>query len=258
LAALADGYVNDAFGAAHRAHASTEGVARLLPSAAGLLMQAEVEALGRVLARPEHPVVTILGGAKISDKIGVIQNLLTLADAILIGGGMANTFLKAQGVAIGRSLVEDDKVPEARRLLDEAAQRGVTLALPTVVVVTPERAPTAVHRTVPVTAVGPREMIADIGPATARQFAGHIAGARTVIWNGPMGVAELEPFAAGTRAVARAVADSGAFSVVGGGDSVAALEQAGLADRISHVSTGGGASLEFLEGQTLPGVAALE
>jgi phosphoglycerate kinase len=258
LAALADCYVNDAFGTAHRAHASTEGVAHLLPSAAGHLMRTEVEALGRVLSQPEHPVVTILGGAKISDKIGVIQNLLVRADAILIGGGMANTFLKAQGVAIGRSLVEDDKVPEARRLLDEATRRQVTLAVPTDVVVTQALEATATHRTVPVTAVGAEEIIADIGPETARRFAEVIAGARTVVWNGPMGVFEVEPFAAGTRAVAQAVAASNAFSLVGGGDSVAALEQAGLADRIGHVSTGGGASLEFLEGQTLPGVAVLE
>jgi phosphoglycerate kinase len=257
LAALGDVYVNDAFGAAHRAHASTEGVAHLLPSAAGLLMQAELEALGRVLHRPEPPVAIILGGAKISDKIGVIQNLLGRANAILIGGGMANTFLKAQGKEIGRSLVEDDKLPEARRLLGEAEARGVTLALPVDVVVASEISADAPRRTVPVDAVGPEDMILDIGPGTAEQFAAIIAAARTIVWNGPMGVFEVEPFAAGTRAVAQAVADSPAYSLVGGGDSVAAIEQAGLADRISHVSTGGGASLEFLEGQTLPGVKVL-
>jgi phosphoglycerate kinase len=258
LAALGDVYVNDAFGAAHRAHASTEGVARLLPSAAGLLMLAEIEALSRVLHRPEPPVAIILGGAKISDKIGVIQNLLGRANAILIGGGMANTFLKAQGKVIGRSLVEDDKVPEAGRLLGEAEARGVSLALPVDVVTAPEISADAPRRTVAVDAVGADDMILDIGPETARRFAALIADAKTIVWNGPMGVFEVEPFAAGTRAVAQAVADSPAFSLVGGGDSVAAIEQAGLADRISHVSTGGGASLEFLEGQTLPGVKVLE
>jgi phosphoglycerate kinase len=258
LAALGDVYVNDAFGAAHRAHASTEGVARLLPSAAGLLMQREVEALGRVLHQPEPPVVIILGGAKISDKIGVIRNLLGRANVILIGGGMANTFLKAQGREIGRSLVEPDKVAEARQLLDEAAARGVTLALPVDVVVAPRVSADAPRRTVPVDQVGADDLILDIGPRTVEAFRAHIAGAKTIVWNGPAGVFEVEPFAAGTRAIARAVADSGAFSLVGGGDSVAAIEQAGLADRISHVSTGGGAALEFLEGQALPGVKVLE
>jgi phosphoglycerate kinase len=258
LAALGDVYVNDAFGAAHRAHASTEGVARLLPSAAGLLMQREVEALSRVLHQPEPPVVIILGGAKISDKIGVIRNLLGRANAILIGGGMANTFLKAQGREIGRSLVEPDKVAEARQLLDEAAARGVTLALPVDVVVAPRVSADAPRRTVPVDQVGADDLILDIGPRTVEAFRAHIAGAKTIVWNGPAGVFEVEPFAAGTRAIARAVADSGAFSLVGGGDSVAAIEQAGLADRISHVSTGGGAALEFLEGQALPGVKVLE
>ncbi len=257
LAALGDVYVNDAFGAAHRAHASTEGVARLLPAAAGHLLRAEVEALGRVLTQPERPVVTILGGAKISDKIGVIQSLMSGSDSFLIGGGMANTFLKARGMTIGKSLVEEDKVAEARRLLEEAAQRGVTIGLPVDVVVAREFKAEAARRTVPVEGVADDEMILDIGPETARRYADVIKAARTVVWNGPMGVFELEPFAAGTRAVAQAVAESPAYSLIGGGDSVAALEQAGLADRIDHVSTGGGASLEFLEGQTLPGVAAL-
>jgi phosphoglycerate kinase len=257
LAVLGDVYVNDAFGAAHRAHASTEGVARLLPAAAGLLMEREVAALGRVLREPEAPVVIILGGAKISDKIGVIDNLLTRASAILIGGGMANTFLKAQGREIGHSLVEDDKVAEAKRLLAAAEDRGVTLALPIDVVVATEVTADAPRRTIAVEAVGPEERILDIGPLTVAAFGEHIAGAKTIVWNGPMGVFEVEPFAAGTRAVAEAVAAAGAFSLVGGGDSVAAIEQAGLAERISHVSTGGGASLEFLEGQELPGVAVL-
>jgi phosphoglycerate kinase len=258
LAALGEVYVNDAFGAAHRAHASTEGVARLLPSAAGRLMQAEVEALGRVLRQPEHPVVIILGGAKISDKIGVIHNLLTRADALLIGGGMANTFLKARGHAIGASLVEEEKVTEAASLLAEAERRGVTLALPEDVVAATAFAADAPHRVVGVDGVEPNEMILDIGPATVARYAGLIGGARTIVWNGPMGVFELAPFAGGTRAIAEAVANSSAFTLIGGGDSVAAIEQAGLAKRISHVSTGGGASLEFLEGKTLPGVAVLE
>lgn len=257
LAALGEVYVNDAFGAAHRAHASTEGVARLLPAAAGLLLRAEVQALSRVLTSPERPVVTILGGAKISDKIGVVEHLMDRSDCFLIGGGMANTFLRARGVEVGRSLVEEEKVPEARRLLEEAERRGVVIALPEDVVVATELKAEASHRTAPVEEVADDEMIVDIGPETARRFGALIAAARTVVWNGPMGVFEIEAFAAGTRAVARAVADAAAFSLVGGGDSVAALEGAGLADRIGHVSTGGGASLEFLEGRTLPGVAAL-
>lgn len=257
LAALGDVYINDAFGAAHRAHASTEGVARLLPAAAGLLMEREVAALGRVLRQPDPPLVVILGGAKISDKIGVIANLLTRADAILIGGGMANTFLRAQGREIGRSLVEEDKVAEAKRLLAAAEERGVTLVLPIDVVVALEVSADAPRRTIAVEAVHPEERILDIGPLTVAAFSKHIASAKTIVWNGPMGVFEVEPFAAGTRAVAEAVAAANAFTLIGGGDSVAAIEQAGLTGRISHVSTGGGASLEFLEGRELPGVAVL-
>jgi phosphoglycerate kinase len=257
LATLGDVYVNDAFGTAHRAHASTEGIARLLPAVAGLLMERELDALGRALGSPARPFVTILGGAKVSDKIGVIENLLDKVDTLIIGGGMANTFLAAQGHRIGKSLNEPDKADLARELLARAQSRGVTLALPRDVVVAPEMTEGAPRRTVGIDAVGDDVAIFDIGPETVEGYKGLLRGARTIVWNGPMGVFEVAPFAAGTRAVAEAVAASGAFTIVGGGDSVAALEDAGLADRISHVSTGGGASLEFLEGRELPGVAAL-
>ncbi len=257
LAALGDLYVNDAFGTAHRAHASTEGVARYLPAVAGLLMERELDALGRALERPERPFVTILGGAKVSDKIGVIENLLGRVDALLIGGGMANTFLAAQGHPIGKSLAEPDKADLAADLLRRAEERNVTLALPVDVVVAPELTEDAPRRTVDATAVPDDQAIYDIGARTVERYRGLLDGAKTVVWNGPMGVFEVAPFAAGTRAIAEAVATCGAFTIVGGGDSVAALEQLGLADRISHVSTGGGATLELLEGRELPGVAAL-
>ena len=257
LAALADVYVNDAFGTAHRAHASTEGVARHLPAVAGLLMERELDALGRALERPERPFVTILGGAKVSDKIGVIENLLGRVDALLIGGGMANTFLAAQGHPIGKSLAEPDKADLAADLLRRAEGRNVTLALPIDVVVAPALTEEAPRRTVDATAVPDDQAIYDIGPRTVERYRGLLDGAKTVVWNGPMGVFEIAPFAAGTRAIAEAVATCGAFTIVGGGDSVAALEQLALAHRISHVSTGGGATLELLEGRELPGVAAL-
>jgi phosphoglycerate kinase len=257
LAALGDVYVNDAFGTAHRAHASTEGITHYLPSVAGLLMERELDALGRALGEPEHPFVTILGGAKVSDKIGVIENLLGKVDALLIGGGMANTFLAAQGHPIGKSLNEPDKADLARELLARAQERHVTLALPLDVVIAPQMTEDAPRRIVGIDDVPDDEAIFDIGPQTIEHYQMLLKNARTVVWNGPMGVFEIPPFAAGTRAVAEAVASSGAFTVVGGGDSVAAIEDAGLADRISHVSTGGGASLEFLEGRELPGVAAL-
>jgi phosphoglycerate kinase len=258
LAALGDVYVDDAFGSAHRAHASTEGITHDLPAVAGLLMERELAALSRALDNPAHPFVTILGGAKVSDKIGVIQNLLGKVDALLIGGGMANTFLAAQGRPIGKSLNELDKADLARDLLDQARQRNATLALPTDVVIAPEMNADAPRRTVGVDAVPDDQAIFDIGPQTIAAYKDLLNGAQTIVWNGPMGVFEVAPFAAGTRAIAEAVAASDAFSIVGGGDSVAAIEEAGLADRISHVSTGGGASLEFLEGRTLPGVAALD
>ncbi len=260
LAVLGDVYVNDAFGTAHRAHASTEGVAHLLPAAMGLLMGREVNIMGRALENPARPFVAILGGAKISDKMGVVENLLGKVDALLIGGGMANTFLQAQGYATGDSLVEADKVDEARRLLDVAAGRKVHLLLPTDVVIADAFSADAARQTVAVNAVPAGWRILDIGPATVAAYTQEIAAARTVVWNGPMGVFEFAPFAEGTFAVARALAAAsshGATTIIGGGESVAAVDQAGLADQMTHISTGGGASLEFLEGRTLPGVAAL-
>lgn len=257
LASLADIYVNDAFGAAHRAHASTEGVAHYLPSAAGFLMQKEIEIMGRALANPERPFVAIIGGAKVSDKIGVIRNLLSKVDTLIIGGGMANTFLKAQGYNLGKSLVEGDKVPLAAELMAEAERSKINLLLPQDLVVAKELSPDAPHQVVAVNAVPEEWMAVDIGPETRQAFAKALQGARTVVWNGPMGVFEMEPFAAGTEAVARAVAEVKGTTIVGGGDSVAAVEKMGLADKITHISTGGGASLEFLEGRQLPGVVAL-
>lgn len=258
LADLADVYVNDAFGTAHRAHASTEGVAHLLPNAAGLLMARELEALGKVLAAPERPFVVLLGGAKISDKIGVITHFMQSGDAILVGGGIANTLLKAEGNELGTSLVEDDALDTARSLLQQARDGGKQLVVPADVVVAPSIDRASESRTVSADSIGADDAAFDIGPATLEAFKKLISSARTVVWNGPMGLFEVEPFDRGTHAVAEAVAASGAYSVVGGGDSVAALQQMGLADQISHISTGGGASLEFLEGRTLPGVAALE
>jgi phosphoglycerate kinase len=256
-AALGDVYVNDAFGAAHRAHASTTGIAAYIPAVAGFLMERELEALAGTLANPERPFITIIGGAKISDKIGVIENLLSKVDALLIGGGMANTFLLAQGYAMGDSLVESTSLELAKRMIDLAAARGTKLLLPTDAVVADAFSPTANTMVVPVTDVKPGWRILDIGPATRAVYAAQIASAKTVIWNGPMGVFEMPAFAEGTRAVAQALADSSAKSIVGGGDSVAAIEQMGLADWVSHISTGGGASLELLEGRVLPGVDAL-
>jgi phosphoglycerate kinase len=257
LAALGDVYVNDAFGTAHRAHASTAGIASDLPAVAGLLLERELAALGKALSNPEHPFVTILGGAKVSDKIGVIENLLDKVDTLIIGGGMANTFLAAQGKAIGKSLVEPDKIDLARDLLVRAQQRKVTLGLPVDVTVAPEMTAEAPNQIVSVDAVPENEAIFDVGPQTIEHYKTLLQGAHTIVWNGPLGVFELTPFAVGTRAIAEAVATSGAFTIVGGGDSVAAIEEAGLAGKISHVSTGGGASLEFLEGRELPGVTAL-
>jgi phosphoglycerate kinase len=257
LAKLGDVYVNDAFGAAHRAHASTEGIAHLLPAVSGLLMERELEALGGALEHPARPFVTIIGGAKISDKIGVIANLLGKVDALLIGGGMANTFLLAQGKSLGDSLVEADAVATAKDLLDQAAASNVTLLLPTDVVIADRFAADANTQVVAVDAIPDGWRALDIGPQTRAAYAKVVLEAQTVIWNGPMGVFELEPFAGGTRAVAQALADCPGMTVIGGGDSVAAIEQMGLADRVKHISTGGGASLELLEGRVLPGVAAL-
>jgi phosphoglycerate kinase len=258
LARLGDVFVNDAFGSAHRAHASTVGVAEHMPAAvAGFLLEKELAALGGLLEHPEHPFVAIMGGAKISDKIGVISRLLTLVDTLLIGGGMANTFLLAQGYNVGDSLVERDAVPQAREILAEAQRRNAEILLPTDVVIADAASATAQRRVVPADQVPDGWRILDIGPETVKTYAAKIAQAKTIFWNGPMGLFEIAPFAAGTHGIAEAVAQSGALSVIGGGDSVAAVEQMGLADRISHISTGGGASLEFLEGKELPGVAVL-
>jgi phosphoglycerate kinase len=256
LGRFADLFVNDAFGAAHRAHASTVGVADFVPSCAGLLLQREETALSRLLHEPERPFVAVLGGAKVSDKIGVIDHLLDRVDALLLGGGMANTLLLAQGYGVGRSLAEPDRLNEAQRLLETARSKHVHLFLPTDVVVAASLE-TGTATTVAVDSVPPDRAIVDIGPVTIDRYCRELAGAGTIFWNGPMGVFERPPFDIGTMAIARCVADSAAFSVVGGGDSVAAIEAAGVADQIDHVSTGGGASLEFLEGRTLPGIAAL-
>jgi len=255
MAALADIYVNDAFGSAHRAHASTEGVAHFLPAVAGFLMEKELAYLGGALENPRRPFVAILGGAKVSDKIAVIESLLDKADLLLIGGGMANTFFKAQGLAIGDSLVEDAALDTARTLVAKAGSR---LVLPVDVVVADAFDANAAMQTVPVDAVPAGWRILDIGPATVARFREALTPAKTVVWNGPMGVFEFPRFAAGTVSVAELVAElPDATTVIGGGDSAAAVAQAGLADKMSHISTGGGASLEFLEGKALPGVMAL-
>jgi phosphoglycerate kinase len=255
-ARLGDVFVNDAFGTSHRAECSVSEVAKLLPSAAGRLLQAEIEAFARVLERPERPLLAILGGAKVSDKLTVIENLLDKCDALLVGGGMAYTFLTALGQPIGKSLCELDRLDVVKKALAKAKERGVEIALPVDHVVAREFKADAAHEIVSEIPEG--TMALDIGPRTREQFAARIATARTIVWNGPMGVFEMEAFRKGTEAVGRAVAGSKAYTVVGGGDSVAALELLGLADRVSHVSTGGGASLELLEGKALPGIAALE
>jgi phosphoglycerate kinase len=260
LAKLAEFYVNDAFGTAHRAHASTVGITHFVQkSAAGLLMEKELQYLGRVLRDPEHPFVAILGGAKVSDKIGVIQNLLTKVDVLIIGGGMAYTFLKAQGQQVGKSLVEEDKIELARELLQRAKTHKVKFLLPTDHVIADRVEASAVTRIIgPGEPIPPIMMALDIGPETIEAFSEEVARARTIVWNGPMGVFELPPFAKGTNKIAQAVAENpGAITIVGGGDSVAAIKAAGVADKITHISTGGGASLEFLEGKKLPGVEAL-
>ena len=260
LAKLAEFYVNDAFGTAHRAHASTVGITKFVQkSAAGLLMEKELQYLGRVLQDPEPPFVAILGGAKVSDKIGVIQNLLTKVDALIVGGGMAYTFLKAQGEPVGKSLVEEDKIELARELLQQAKARKIKFLLPTDHVIADRVEAGASTKIIGHGEPIPANMMAlDIGPETIETFSEEVARARTIVWNGPMGVFELPPFAKGTFKVAQAVAENpGAISIVGGGDSVAAIKAAGMADKITHISTGGGASLEFLEGKKLPGVEAL-
>ena len=258
LAALADLYVNDAFGAAHRAHASTAAIARLLPSAAGLLMQREIEVLSGLLEAPKKPFGAIIGGAKISSKIGVLEQLLARIDLLVLGGAMANTFLKAQGYAVGASLVEDGQLAVARQTLLKAEQRGVQVILPVDVVIADRFAADAALQVVAVDGILPGWTVLDVGPQTVERIRQAVARCATVLWNGPLGMFEFPAFAGGTLAVAHMLADNpDIVSVVGGGESVAAVEQAGLSDRITHVSTGGGASLELLEGKTLPGVAAL-
>jgi phosphoglycerate kinase len=262
LAALGEAYVNDAFGTAHRAHASTAGVPAILhPAVAGFLMQKEIQYLGRALDQPARPFVAILGGAKISGKIDVITALLGKVDRLLIGGAMMFTFLRAQGVATGRSLVEDDRIEMARQLLAEAAQHKVDIVLPVDCLVSTATDGSASSRVTDCSAIGAEDIGVDIGPLTVRDFTARLSDARTILWNGPMGIFEVPAFANGTIEVARAVAEAtgrGAVTVAGGGDSAAAIEQAGLTEKFTHVSTGGGASLEFLEGKVLPGIAALD
>jgi phosphoglycerate kinase len=258
LASLADIYVDDAFGSCHRAHASTEGIAKYLPAVSGFLIQKELKFIGGALDNPQHPFVAILGGAKVSDKIGVITNLLDKVDTLIIGGGMAYTFYKAQGYEIGTSLLEEDKVDLAADLLKKAGEKGVKLYLPVDNVVAPEFAADATPTVVDSNAMPSDQMGMDIGPKTRELFADVIKNAKTVIWNGPMGVFEFPTFAEGTKAVAKAMAESEATTIIGGGDSAAAVKQLGFADKIDHISTGGGASLEFMEGKVLPGIAVLE
>ena len=260
LASYADVYVNDAFGTAHRAHASTVGVAQLLPAYAGLLMEREIRALSSLLEHPAKPFAAVIGGAKVSDKIKVLDNLMRLVDTFVVGGGMANTFLVAQGYPVGKSLLERDRVEDAKRILADAAAKGVHFVLPSDVVVAKEVTRGAEHKVVPANKIPNSWSAVDVGPASRAAFEVALDDARTILWNGPLGVFEVPTFGDGTRAMARYLArraEAGATVVVGGGDSVAAVEQLGLAAKMSHISTGGGASLEFLEGRELPGIAAL-
>lgn len=258
LASLADLYVNDAFGTSHRAHASNVGVASILPSAVGFLIEKEIEVMGKALEDPDHPFVSILGGAKVSDKIGVIENLITKVDTILIGGGMAYTFLKAQGIEIGKSLLEEDKMDLSLDLIEKAKANGVEILLPVDVVIADKIESGVDTEIVDINSIPEDKEALDIGPKTADLFAEKIKDAKTVVWNGPMGVFEIKEFSNGTNEVAKALADSDAVTIVGGGDSALAIEMAGLKEKITHVSTGGGASLEFLEGKDLPGISAIE
>ena len=258
LASLADLYVNDGFGVSHRAHASVEGVTHFLPAAAGFLLEKEIQYVGQAVTNPLHPFVAIIGGAKVSDKIGVISNLLDKVDTLLIGGGMANTFLAAQGYKMGKSLVEEDKLDLAKELLAKAKKNKVNMLLPTDLVMAAAFAPDAEHVTEKVKNLNQAYMALDIGAETSKAYAEALADAKMIVWNGPMGVFEMDAFCKGTEAVAKAVAKSRATSIVGGGDSVAAIEKLGLAKRITHISTGGGSSLDYLEGKVLPGVAALD
>ena len=257
LASYADIFVNDAFGTAHRAHASTEGVTHYLPSVAGFLIKKELEFMGKALEEPDRPFVAILGGAKIADKIPVIENLFTKVDSLIIGGGMANTFLAAQGYDMKKSLVDGDSIELAKSLMEKARKQGVKMLLPIDVVAADEFSADAKTVTVPVEGIPDGYMALDIGLSTRMIFAEEISSAKTVIWNGPMGVAEMPAFAGGTKAVAEAMAEASAITIIGGGDSAAAVKKLGFGDRMTHISTGGGASLEFLEGKELPGIAAL-
>ncbi len=257
LASLAEIFVNDAFGTAHRAHASTAGVTEYLPSVAGFLIGKELDFIGGALANPARPFVAILGGAKIADKIPVIENLVNIVDCLIIGGGMANTFLVAQGYEPGKSLVDQDSVQIAKEMLELCRKKGLRILLPIDVIVADAFAADANTKLVPADAIPADMMALDIGSSTTSLYTNEIASAKTVIWNGPMGVAEMEPFAGGTKALAQALADCEAITIIGGGDSAAAVKNLGFADKMSHISTGGGASLEFMEGKVLPGVAAL-
>lgn len=254
LATLGDAFINDAFGTAHRAHASTAGLAEYLPACAGFLMAKEIEILNKVLENPESPRMAILGGAKVADKLGLIRNLLNKMDVILIGGGMANTFIKAQGYEVGKSLCENDLLPEASSLIETAQNKGVKLLIPQDAVITSELSAEAQGKTVKIDQIPEDYMIVDIGPETISVFGEAISNAKTIVWNGPVGVYEYKAFAAGTEAITKAIAESSAVSVIGGGDSAASVKDLGLSEYITHISTGGGATLEFLEGIELPGV----
>ncbi|KGR80033.1 phosphoglycerate kinase [Ureibacillus manganicus] len=257
FASLADIYVNDAFGAAHRAHASTEGIAKHIPAVSGLLMEKELDVLGKALSNPERPFTAIIGGAKVKDKIGVIENLLDKVDHLLIGGGLSYTFSKAQGYSIGKSLVEEDKIELAKGFIEKAKEKGVELHLPVDAVVANEFSKDAETKVVDISEIPEEWMGLDIGPKTAAKYAEVIANSKLIIWNGPMGVFEMEPFANGTKSVADAMAETAAYTVIGGGDSAAAVEKFGVAEKMDHISTGGGASLELMEGKELPGITAL-
>jgi len=258
LASLADIYVNDAFGTSHRAHASTSGVTKFLPGVAGFLLKKEIEVMGKALSAPERPFIAILGGAKVKDKVGVISNLIDKVDSLIIGGGMAYTFLKAKGFEIGESIVDSEKVSLAGDLMEKAENKGIKFLLPVDVIVADKFAEDAVVKIVGVSEIPRTWQALDIGPETRERFAQEIKKAKTIVWNGPMGVFEMKPFAEGTRKIAEALADSGAVTIVGGGDSAAAVLEMGFAGRMTHISTGGGASLEFLEGKVLPGIEGLK
>ncbi|TPG69884.1 phosphoglycerate kinase [Brevibacillus laterosporus] len=258
FAKLADLFVNDAFGTAHRAHATTAGIAQHIPAVAGLLMEKEIQFMGGALSKPERPFTAIVGGAKVKDKIGVIENLLGKVDTLIIGGGMANTFIKAQGYNVGASLCEEDKLELARTLMEQAKQRNVNLLMPVDVVVADKFAADANKQVVSIDAIPEGWMALDIGPKTMANYRDAIVPSKTVVWNGPMGVFEMDAFAAGTIAVANAMEECQGTTIIGGGDSVAAVEKAGVAEKMTHISTGGGASLEFMEGKELPGVTALQ